>query len=263
MQITYILLLIAIYSFGGWIIETIYKSILQRQFVNSGFLIGPICPIYGIGALIMLICLEWLKGKPILLFLAAFLILSIWEYIVGFLLEKVFKTKYWDYSNLKFNIHGRVCLKNSIYWGILGVIFIQCIHPFIENIVLKIPDNVATTICIIIYIAIAIDSMISIGTILKLSETINNVEELKLKAKEALEELKQITANTSAKIKKDNIEKLIHDVTIKEAKLRIKIYKKVKRLKLAFPTMKSEGITKFLNQKVDFEALKKKIKKEN
>ena len=263
MQIIYMLILITIYSFGGWVLETTYKSILQKQFVNSGFLVGPICPIYGLGALIMIICLGWLKGKPLLLFLVAFVILSIWEYIVGFLLEKIFKTKYWDYSNLKFNIHGRVCLKNSIYWGILGVIFIQYIHPFVESIVFKIPENVATITCIIIYILVAIDSIISIVTISKLSDAVNKIDELKEKIKEALEELKFLTANASNKIKKDNIEKLIHELSMKEERLRLRMYRKIRRLKLAFPTMKSEGISQFLNQKVDFETLKKKIKKGN
>lgn len=263
MQIIHLLNLIAIYSFFGWLLESTFKSINQKQFVNSGFLFGPVCPIYGIGALIMLLCLEGLKNKIILLFFVAFIVLSIWEYIVGFLLEKIFKTKYWDYSNYKFNIHGRVCLRNSIYWGILGVVFIKYIHPFVEKIIINVPNNIEIIACIAIYITFFIDSIISIITILKLSDAFERVNELKHKTKEALEELKLITANTSAKTRKENIEKVIHELTLKEQKLRIKIYKKVHRLKLAFPTMKSEIINQFLSPKMDLETLKKKIKKDN
>ena len=137
--ILYFLTYFIIYSFAGWVLESVSKSIAQKKLVNSGFLNGPICPIYGFGALIMLLSLNALKEKPLILFIAAFIMLSAWEYIVGVLLEKIFKTKYWDYSHLKFNFQGRICLKNSIYWGILGVVFICYIHPFIESYIKTIP----------------------------------------------------------------------------------------------------------------------------
>jgi len=104
---------------------------MQRKVVNSGFLIGPFCPIYGYGAIIMYYCLIGLKNDIFLLFISSFVILSFWEYIVGWMLEIVFKTKYWDYSKKFANINGRVCLLNSCFWGILGVLFINVIHPLI------------------------------------------------------------------------------------------------------------------------------------
>ena len=110
-SILHIITYLIIYSFLGWVLESVSKTISQRKWVNSGFLKGPLCPIYGFGAIIMVLCLSFLKENIVILFIAAFIVLSVWEYIVGFFLEKVFKTKYWDYSNIKFNIHGRVCLK--------------------------------------------------------------------------------------------------------------------------------------------------------
>ena len=98
-QILRLLLYFIIYSFFGWVLESIFKSILQRKIVNSGLLYGPICPIYGFGAIIMLLFLNKFKYNLVLLFLAGFIVLSVWEYIVGALLEKKFNTKYWDYSN--------------------------------------------------------------------------------------------------------------------------------------------------------------------
>ena len=117
-----------LYSFLGWCLESIYKSILQRKPVNSGFLYEPFCPMYGIGAVILIV-LGDISENVVVIFFMSFLIFSVWEYIVAVILEKLFKTKYWDYSNIRFNIKGRVCLKNSIYWGILGVVMIFIIQP--------------------------------------------------------------------------------------------------------------------------------------
>ena len=81
------------YSLLGWAMESIYLSIGQRRLVNTGFLYGPFCPIYGFGAVVLYVLLIHLQGKPVLIFLAGFFVLSVWEYFVGFLLEKLFKTK--------------------------------------------------------------------------------------------------------------------------------------------------------------------------
>ena len=103
-EILKLLLYFFLYSIIGWILESVYKSILEKRVINSGFLHGPYCPIYGFGAVIMLIFLENFEHNLILLFLMGFFILSIWEYLVGFVLEKVYHTKYWDYSESRFNI---------------------------------------------------------------------------------------------------------------------------------------------------------------
>ena len=142
-EIIKIILYFIIYSFLGWVLESVYKSIGQRKLVNSGFLHGPFCPIYGFGAVIMFLFLNKFTNNIVLLFIMGFFILSIWEYIVGFILEKTFNTKYWDYSNNKFNIQGRVCLKNSLFWGALGVIFTTYIHPYIIQKVDQISENEA------------------------------------------------------------------------------------------------------------------------
>lgn len=128
-----------IYSFAGWLMESIYKTFLQKKLVNSGFLYGPFCPIYGIGTLIMLLFLNRFANNILLLFVTSVIILSVWEYIVGLGLEKAFKIKYWDYSDKKYNLQGRICLSHSIIWGILGVAFIKIMHPYIRKIYEQIP----------------------------------------------------------------------------------------------------------------------------
>ena len=128
-----------VYAFIGWVLESTYKSILQKRIVNSGFLHGPICPIYGYGAMIMYLSLKDVTDNIFVLFAFGVIVLSVFEYIVGLFLEIVFKTKYWDYSNKKFNIHGRVCLLNSMYWGVLGIVFMKGIHPAVEHLVDLVP----------------------------------------------------------------------------------------------------------------------------
>ena len=263
------ILYIIIYSFFGWILESVLKTIYQKKFVNSGFLNGPICPIYGFGAIIMELCLSSLRDKPIILFITAFFLLSLWEYIVGYLIEKIFKTKYWDYSSLKFNIQGRVCLKNSIYWGLLGLIFVKWVHPFIESIVKLIPINTLFYIDIIIGVVILIDTIITIIQIANIDVAIQKLNDLSENIKSKVEELKGLKDKAKTKteeLEKSNIEsveKLIKDLKTTQVKLKIKIYKQANRLKKAFQTMKSDTITQFLSQKIDLKNLKNNIKKKD
>lgn len=132
MNILDVFMLFVIYSFLGWVVETIYCSVLEGKFIYRGFLNGPVCPIYGFGALFILYFLNDLKAHPIILFLASILITSILEYITSYLLETIFNMKWWDYSNKRFHINGRICLLNSILFGILSFFLIEFIHPKVK-----------------------------------------------------------------------------------------------------------------------------------
>ncbi len=247
-----------IYSFLGWCLESVYKSILQKKIVNSGFLYGPFCPMYGIGAILML-ALGEISSNVVVIFIIGFLLFSIWEYIVAVILEKLFKTKYWDYSGLKFNIKGRVCLKNSIYWGILGVLLILVIYPLIERFTNLIPTDILIYINIILSIAIGTDVIITIFRIMVIDKKITEIFELGETIKEKLMELKNSEA--IEKTYKENIQKLIDELKAKQTVLKFKIYKRIIRLKKSFPEMHSENIAKFMKQKISIEELKDKIKK--
>lgn len=254
----YFVLYFVLYSFAGWLLESVSKSIMQRKFVNSGFLIGPICPIYGLGAIIMILCLNPLKEMPVLLFIAAFFILSLWEYVVGIILEKLFKTKYWDYSHLKFNFQGRVCLKNSIYWGILGVLFICFVNPFVESYVINIPMNILIYADIAIIAILVVDIIVSIKDTINFETAINKINDLSDVIKEKLEEINiKYKKNTEEKTR---MEKAIKNLKRKQTKLKIKLYRQAIRLRKAFPSMKSEIMNKFLSQKIDLKNLKDSIK---
>ena len=124
-----------IYSFMGWVCECVYCSIPARKFINRGFLTGPLCPVYGFGALLVIWILTPVSGDVGMLFLFGLLVTSALEYITSLLLEKLFHMKWWDYSAKHCNIHGRVCLLNSVLFGTLSVLLMRGIHPSVRQLV--------------------------------------------------------------------------------------------------------------------------------
>ena len=253
-----IILYFIIYSFLGWCLESVYKTIIFKKVTNSGFLYGPFCPMYGIAAVLMIV-LGSFSSNIFVIFIISFLWFSVWEYIVAVILEKLFKTKYWDYSDLKFNIHGRVCLKNSIYWGVLGVILIFVLQPQIEKIVSQIPDNILIWTTVILSIAILVDMLFTIFKTMNIDKKLRQVFELSENIKEKIKELK--SAELLGKIHKENMQKIINDMKEKQFLLKIKLYKRIIRLRRAFPEMNSENIAKFMTQKIELKDIKEKIKK--
>lgn len=244
-----------IYSFLGWTMESVVRSISERKIINTGFLRGPMCPIYGIGAIIILLFLNELKNSLLLLFLASIIVLSVWEYLVGVMLEKMFHTKYWDYSDHKFNIKGRVCLTNSICWGILGVVFVKYIHPFIEGIVINIDINIRYIVVSIITILFLTDMILSIIKVKNIKITLEKVENLNNEIKERLKEIATLSKETIKNPDKykaiENIKQLVEELKKKKNKTTLNLYRNVYRLKKAFPAINTKEITEVLNKKLE------------
>jgi uncharacterized membrane protein len=141
------------------------------KLINRGFLLGPWCPINGFGALIMLFVFSKYKDDPLNLYLMYAVYVSILEYFTSFLMEKLFNARWWDYSHLKFNLNGRICLANSLSFGILGLLFGYFIHPLIIQILNAIPLNilyVGTPIIIVIFL---IDLFITFNVVSKLKKS--------------------------------------------------------------------------------------------
>ena len=132
-----------IYSFLGWSLEVVYAMYIQRTFVNRGFLFGPICPIYGFGALILIGSLRNIKGNRILKFIIAIIAFSVFEYIASYILEVLFNQRWWDYSNDILNLQGRISLLYSLVWGILGILFTEKLHPFVRKKVEKVSSLIS------------------------------------------------------------------------------------------------------------------------
>lgn len=142
----YFILYFFIYAFMGWVMETIYAICLLGGFHKRGFLLGPVCPLYGFGALILLLFLSQYKKKGFKLFCLAAIIFSAFEYLTGFALDALFKLKFWDYTQDAFNLNGRISIMYSFAWGIIAVIFLHHIHPFIEKIVKKIQKKLSYSV---------------------------------------------------------------------------------------------------------------------
>lgn len=156
-------------SFMGWIMEVAYAFSIYGTFVDRGFLRGPICPIYGYGIVTMVIVSEWINKKKIqntfVIFGIIMAIATILEYFASFFLEAIFKLRWWDYTGYFLNINGRICLIFSIFFGIIGIVFIKNVYPIMQRLVIKIRNKFSNktiwTILIILIILMMIDKGIS------------------------------------------------------------------------------------------------------
>lgn len=154
-------LLFLTYAFLGWCMEVTCKLIQFKRFINRGFLVGPYCPIYGWGALAITLLLQRYTNDIIVLFVMAVIVCSFIEYFTSYFMEKKYHARWWDYSNKKFNINGRICLDTMIPFGILGVFIMYVSNPFFMGIYNDIPEIWLHTISGILFILYIIDNIVS------------------------------------------------------------------------------------------------------
>ena len=131
------LLYFLIFSFVGWLMETAYSFYELGHFTKRGFLYGPLCPIYGWGALILIMFFNKYKGKSIKLFVYAAIVFSAFEYLVGYGMDALFSAKWWDYTNEFMNLNGRISIFYSFVWGLIAILFINFVYPFFEKVLNK------------------------------------------------------------------------------------------------------------------------------
>lgn len=148
-----------IYSFAGWCIEVCCAAIQKRKFVNRGFVNGPLCPIYGSGAVLFAIFLPELKEAPFFLFLAGAILASILEFTTGALLEKLFHRKWWDYSNIRWNYEGYVCLPFSLGWGVCAVVLNMFLNPLLVKLLRIMPKLLMVIIMIALTVVLVLDTV--------------------------------------------------------------------------------------------------------
>ncbi len=251
-----------IYSFLGWICETTYCTIIDKKYVNRGFLKGPFCPIYGVGALIVITILAPVSDSIILLFFCGMLLTSILEYFTGFLLEVIFNLKWWDYSDYRFNIKGRVCLLNSILFGFLSVSTVKFIDPIIAKLIESIPTDISIFICLILVMIFIIDTIITGYKVLQLSGRLQEINVLYQELKEKSEIYKDIVHQNIEKLdelieheKIAHTKELIGKLKFKWENVMLKDKAVNKRIIKAFPNIKS------LKYNYSIERLKEELKK--
>ena len=188
-------LLFIIYSMLGWCMEVTWGLIEHKKFINRGFLIGPYCPIYGYGAILITFLLKKYVDDAFTLFIMAILVCGILEYATSYFMEKIFKARWWDYSKTKFNINGRICLETIIPFGLLGLLIMYVTNPFFIEKIEQLPEiwlNILFWLLLILFITDNIVSTVVISYINKalkfIGKELDNTEEITKKIREVLKQ---------------------------------------------------------------------------
>lgn len=185
-------LLFFIYSVLGWLMEVVRTLIHERKFVNRGFLVGPYCPIYGYGVLLITFLLRRYQDDFVATFVFSILICGALEYFTSFFMEKIFHARWWDYSNRKFNINGRICLETLIPFGILSCIILYITNPILLGFLDKFPNLFLHIVSAILFIGYIVDNIVS-------GKIILNLKEISADVKDNTEEISQKVKNIISK----------------------------------------------------------------
>lgn len=185
------LLVFYLYCVLGWCFESTVVSVEQRRWVNRGFLRGPMLPIYGFGAVILLHVSLPLQGHPVWSYLACMMAATVFEYIVGVVMEKLFKVKYWDYSKQRFQFQGYICLRSSLCWGFLGLILTGVIHPPINALVVGLPFIGLIIIDVLFSAAFVSDVVVSVRSALDLAKVLVELDRLREQGAELRKQLSE------------------------------------------------------------------------
>ena len=192
------LLFFYIYCFIGWCIESTFVSVQKHKFVNRGFMRGPFLPLYGSGAVLILFATIPFRESFLGIFLSGAVAASVLEYVTGVAMEAIFKVRYWDYSNNKFNLNGHICLGTSIAWGFLSLVLVKIIHAPIEKLVLEIPEGIQNMLSTIFAVYLAADFALSFKAALDITNIL-------VKMQKAKEELERVQAHLNDMIASFNL----------------------------------------------------------
>lgn len=236
-------LLFLLYSIIGYIAEVVSCSITLKKIVlNRGFLIGPYLPIYGFGCLIMVWLLFRYEDDLLVLFIMSAFFCTVLEYFTSLLMEKLFKLRWWDYSNRKFQINGRVCLDNALLFGLGGVLVVKVLHPFLSGVVYLLPSSITIWLAIILFFIFLFDFVESSYIIVRLKINVDNY----------------IHKDATRKIKQEVLKAIRKHTTL------------TSRLLKAFPNLTSDANKRFMEftklldstrKEIKIQKLKRKIEK--
>ncbi len=204
------ILLFFVYSFLGWCLEVGCKLVSDHKFVNRGFLIGPYCPIYGHGALIMTILLNRYLNDPVTLFIMIILCCSLLEYFTSYFLEKIFHTRWWDYSGYRFNINGRICLETMVPFGLFGLFIMYVSNPFFLGMIEKISIPILYALTLVILIVYFIDNVISFKIIKNIQHVSEDVQKKQIIKKDDTERITKMVKKQVEDSMKTFEKRLIH-----------------------------------------------------
>lgn len=168
-------LIFIIYSFAGWCMEVLISLVLRKKLINRGFLVGPICPIYGVGALLLSAVLD-ANEPPLVIFCVAFVGSAVLEYLASFVMERLFRVRWWDYIERPFNLNGRICLESILSFGIIGVLMLKLITPALIGLFQSLPPTILILSASIVFVTVLCDIALSLWLILNVRITVGTVE---------------------------------------------------------------------------------------
>lgn len=204
------------YCFFGWCFESAYVSLLKKHPVNRGFMRGPFLPLYGSGAIMMLLVSMPFQDYIVLTYIAGCIGATILEYVTGVTMEALFKVRYWDYSNQKFNYKGQVCLSSTLAWGGLTILMTRVVHKPIESFALSIPEDIVLGVVFIVTILVVVDFSLSFKAAIDLRDILVKMD----KAKEEMEHIQKrldviiAVANEDREIKKQAREEKLEELVL-------------------------------------------------
>lgn len=191
------------YCICGWIFESVYVSVRTRKLTNRGFMKGPWLPLYGSGAVVVLFCTLPLQKWPAAVYFAGAFAATVLEYITGVAMVKLFKVRYWDYSNQKLQFQGHICVSSSIAWGFLSILMVYVVHKPVEHLIFKVPDDVISVLTFLITVCIVFDFANAFRDAMDLRKLLIQMEDLKKQLAEAVEERKAELAEAVEERKTD------------------------------------------------------------
>ena len=207
----YVALLFFIYSFLGWCVEVAFVAIVARRVENRGFLNGPVCPIYGCGMLGVLAALTPYRDNFILLFIGGFIICTAVELFGGWVLDKIFHMRWWDYTKNKFNIGGYVCLRFSIMWGLGVVAVMKLVHPPIFALVRRFPKIAGIIIISILVTIFAIDMVVTLKNLIGIRKSLGQLDKVAEDLNNLGNQIKDVVGNSAINVAdraEESLEKL-------------------------------------------------------
>lgn len=172
-------LMFFLYSFLGWCMEIGYNGITEGHYVNRGFLNGPVCPIYGVGGTLVVLCLTPLKSNIVFLFSVSVILCTVIEFITGWVLFKLYKTRWWDYSDKKFNVGGFICLQFSVGWGFACIGLMYFLHPLLyDTLIYKAPTVLKVIAVIVLGVTFITDLIATVITLKHLRIRADNITDI-------------------------------------------------------------------------------------
>ena len=221
MQLYYFMLYFYVYGFIGWCTEVCYATVREKRFVNRGFLNGPICPVYGVGVGIVVFLLAFKDWSIVVLYVVSAVLVTIIEGITGYLMDKMFHHKWWDYSNQPLNIGGYVCLLLSLAWGVACVLIVRVIHPVIYKGIELIPVTLGSVLVVILGIALVADVCTTTAGIMKLNKKLEMMEKIAIELREISDLLgENLHENVMETIERSESAKLQLDMAASELRER-------------------------------------------